>query len=96
MIRDTIGKIEEKVRNSAAIKAENKTELLGLLAGRPPRLEFRPRVAGDAPHASADIGRARADLGYEPRTRLEDGLATQWAWHRALRAPAPGPGRRAA
>ena len=31
MIRDTIGKIEEKVRSSSAIKEENKTELLSLL-----------------------------------------------------------------
>lgn len=32
MIHDTIGKIEERLRTSDAIKGENKTELLQLLA----------------------------------------------------------------
>ena len=32
MIRDTIGKIEERLRQADAIKSENKAELLGLLA----------------------------------------------------------------
>ena len=32
MIRDTIGKIEEQIRGSAAIKEESKSELLNLLA----------------------------------------------------------------
>jgi UDP-glucose 4-epimerase len=68
-------------------------DLLGALSGRKPRLEFRPRAAGDASHTAADITRARDDLGYEPRTRLEDGLARQWSWQRASRtAPAGTPG----
>ena len=32
MIRDTIGKIEERLRQADTIKSENKAELLGLLA----------------------------------------------------------------
>jgi UDP-glucose 4-epimerase len=65
-------------------------DLLGTVTGLTPRLEFRPRVAGDAPHTAADIAGARADLGYEPQTRLEDGLRQQWAWQRAGRAAPAG------
>ncbi|MBV9311054.1 MAG: SDR family oxidoreductase [Solirubrobacterales bacterium] len=40
--------------------------------------ELEPRYAapraGDVRHSLADIGRARRDLGYEPRVKLRDGL----------------------
>ncbi len=36
--------------------------------------------AGDIRHCYADIGRIRKELGYEPRTRLEDGMTELLAW----------------
>ena len=30
-----------------------------------------------------DIGKARRELGYVPRTSLEDGLRSTWAWYQA-------------
>ncbi len=39
--------------------------------------EFR---AGDIRHCYADIGKARAQLGYEPRVLFEDGLPDLLAW----------------
>lgn len=39
---------------------------------------------GDARDTAADISRATADLGYEPRWTLAKGLADQARWHRAL------------
>jgi UDP-glucose 4-epimerase len=42
--------------------------------------------AGDIRHSRADIGKARAMLGYEPRVPFEDGLAQTLAWYRSLRA----------
>ena len=36
--------------------------------------------AGDVRRTRADIERIRADLGWEPRTALEEGLRAQWDW----------------
>jgi UDP-glucuronate 4-epimerase len=50
------------------------------LAGR--RLEVRrhPAVPGDQRRTLADTTRIRAELGWEPRVGLEEGLAAQWNW----------------
>jgi nucleoside-diphosphate-sugar epimerase len=37
-------------------------------------------VAGDQRRTKADTTRIRAELGWEPRVSLEDGIARQWAW----------------
>jgi len=37
---------------------------------------------GDPRDTSADVSRARRDLGYEPKTDLDEGLRRQWAWQR--------------
>jgi len=41
---------------------------------------------GDVPDTWADIRKAGAELGYAPRTRLEDGLEREWRWIRGLYA----------
>ena len=52
------------------------------LVGR--RIERRHIEAqrGDPRDTSADTSLARRDLGYEPRTSLEQGLKRQWEWQR--------------
>lgn len=50
------------------------------VVGREPVIERRPPQAGDVERTWADLKRASAELGYAPRTLLEDGLARQWAW----------------
>ena len=52
------------------------------LAGRKLDLREHPAVRGDNARTSADTARIRADLGWEPRTSLEQGLAAQWEWVR--------------
>ena len=37
---------------------------------------------GDPHDTSADVTRARRDLGYEPKTDLTEGLRRQWEWQR--------------
>jgi len=37
-------------------------------------------VAGDQRRTKADTDRIRAELGWEPRVSLEDGIARQWDW----------------
>jgi nucleoside-diphosphate-sugar epimerase len=44
------------------------------------RLDSQPDQAGDVRHTWADLTRARADLGYEPRVGLRQGLAAEGEW----------------
>lgn len=52
------------------------------VVGKPIRRRHVGPSAGDPHDTSADITRARRDLGYEPGTDLSDGLERQWAWQR--------------
>jgi len=55
-------------------------ETITEVAGRAIRLRREPRQKGDVRHTAADCSRARADLGFTPAVRLEDGLSRQWEW----------------
>jgi UDP-glucuronate 4-epimerase len=50
------------------------------VAGRPPIVEIDPAQPGDMRHTYADTSLARADLGFEPRVSLEDGLRAEHQW----------------
>jgi len=50
--------------------------------GREPVLEQLPAQPGDVIRTYADVSRARAELGYEPRTSFADGIARYVAWYR--------------
>ncbi len=66
-------------------------EAIALIAGHvgvEPIIEWEPARPGDQRHTSADVGRARAVLGYEPQVEPSDGLARQVAWHLARRGAA--------
>jgi UDP-glucuronate 4-epimerase len=58
--------------------------LFEALAGRTLEVERRDAIPGDARRTKADTTRIRADLGWEPRVDLEEGLAAQWEWVLAL------------
>ncbi|HEY2179484.1 MAG TPA: NAD-dependent epimerase/dehydratase family protein [Caulobacteraceae bacterium] len=49
-------------------------------------VEYRPHRAGEVRDTWCQIDRARTDLGFDPSTPLEDGLAETWAWFLAQRA----------
>ena len=53
--------------------------------GVPARLERLPEQPGDVPQTWASLDKARALLGYEPRTPLADGLAQFAEWLRDVR-----------
>ena len=55
-------------------------ETLERIAGRRLDLRAGPPAAGDVRRTSADVSRIRADLGWEPRVGLEEGLQEQWLW----------------
>ncbi len=63
-------------------------EVLDRIGGLVGGLTFdrRPRAAGDARHTSADTGRAREELGYQPSVGLDEGLRRELDWIRAVRA----------
>jgi nucleoside-diphosphate-sugar epimerase len=55
-------------------------ELLESIAGRRLETVQRPPAAGDPRRTAADTTRIRAELGWQPETRLEEGLRAQWEW----------------
>lgn len=52
------------------------------LTGRTARYEFQPGQKTDVQATWADIARARERFGWEPRTRLHDGLEATVRWYR--------------
>ena len=50
------------------------------VTGCTPEIVRHPAQHGDARDTWADLARARALLGYAPRTGLEDGLTAEWSW----------------
>jgi len=54
------------------------------LVGRPIERRHIEPQPGDPRDTAADTSRARRDLGYEPRTSLEQGLSRQWEWQRNI------------
>jgi UDP-glucose 4-epimerase len=59
-------------------------ETISDISGRAVRVRREGRQKGDVRHTAADTSRARADLGFEPRVPLDDGLRRQWEWTREV------------
>jgi nucleoside-diphosphate-sugar epimerase len=55
-------------------------ELAERISGRRLQIDARPAQAGDARRTAADIARIRAELGWQPASEFEAGLAAQWDW----------------
>jgi UDP-glucuronate 4-epimerase len=73
------------------------TDLVGLLekaCGRPAARAFRPPEPGDVPVTYADISRARAEIGYDPRTPIGAGVERFVEWYRRQETAGDGQGRR--
>jgi UDP-glucuronate 4-epimerase len=66
--------------------------LLEEILGRKAILEHRPPDPGDVPLTCADVSRARASLGYEPRVPLREGLRRFARWLTAGSAAGPSSG----
>ena len=63
--------------------------VIGKICGRPVRIERLGRQKGDVPNTFAGIAKARRELGFTPRTSLEEGLRREWEWIQDLYAHAP-------
>ena len=65
----------------------NVNEVLGILeelSGQKAHIEHGPQRPGDQRRTVANISKARDVLGYNPQTRIIDGLAAQLAWQRSI------------
>lgn len=58
-------------------------ELLGAALGVEPVLDRQPAQPGDVNRTCADVSKARRLLGYDPRTRVEEGIPRFVEWFRS-------------
>ena len=79
--RDRIGAHGYRIWNLGSDRPVRLDDLIGMIGsvvGREPTIDRRPVPPGDVVRTCADLTRSRAELGYEPRTPLEDGLRRQF------------------
>lgn len=62
------------IGSGRATSIENLADVMINLSGQEVRPTYCPPRAGDILHSQADITRAKAELGYEPKVSLEEGL----------------------
>ncbi len=62
------------VAGGAPASVNSVADAIGAILGKPVEKRFEPPRAGDIRHSWADLGAARAALGYEPSVSLEEGL----------------------
>ena len=60
--------------------------LLEEICQKKPKLAWLEKQKGDVQDTLASIEKAQGDLGYVPRTALEEGLREEWMWIRQLYA----------
>jgi UDP-glucose 4-epimerase len=65
-----------------AVDLNTVLKLVGELTGKPVTPSYQPGRAGDVKHSLADIGAARALLGYEPKVLFPEGLRRVVDWLR--------------
>jgi UDP-glucuronate 4-epimerase len=73
---------------SRTVSLKELVAAVGRATGREPGVDWQPPQPGDVPRTFADVSRARAELGYDPRVGLEEGLRRFVAWYRGPEGPA--------
>jgi UDP-glucuronate 4-epimerase len=69
--------------NASPVLLKEMIAALGRALGKPVRIEHLPEQPGDVKKTHADITLAALELGYEPSTSLDQGLARFVDWFRA-------------
>ncbi len=69
--------------HSEPIELREMIDTLGEALGKVPKVRRLPEQAGDVRLTYADITRAKAELGYAPRTTFRDGIEAFVAWSRS-------------
>jgi len=73
---------------SRTVSLKELVAAIGRATGREPGVDWQPAQPSDVPRNFADVSRARAELGYDPRVGLEEGLRRFVAWYRGPEGPA--------
>jgi len=81
------------VGGGSRVSVNHVLDMLGDLTGSPVRVERADRQRGDVRDTHASTDRARAELGWQPRTGLREGLAAEIDWLRGDAAHAGDRGR---
>jgi UDP-glucuronate 4-epimerase len=68
---------------SHATRLDELVAQIGVALGKAPKLEVVAEMRGDVQHTLAGVARAHAELGYDPRVSLAEGLRRFVAWYRA-------------
>ena len=79
---ETLGRTGIKIWNLGGNKPHSLTELVRTVetvVGKAAILDRRPMQPGDVERTYADLTRSSSELGYMPRTTLEQGVRRQWA-----------------
>lgn len=79
------GAIPYRLYNLGNNKAEPLMRFIGVLEdalGKKAEMEFKPMQTGDVRETYADITESQRDLGFEPKTSIDDGLPRLVAWYR--------------
>jgi UDP-glucose 4-epimerase len=71
----------------ARVSVNELWRIMAELSGSKLEPRYAPARAGDVPHSLADIGRARRDLGYEPKVGVREGLRRTLAFYGILQEP---------
>ncbi|MGB3861988.1 MAG: NAD-dependent epimerase/dehydratase family protein [Candidatus Aminicenantaceae bacterium] len=50
-------------------------------------VKWEEKQKGDVPHTLADIQKAKKDLGFDPKTPIDEGLSEEWRWIKNLYSP---------
>ena len=68
--------------NHTPVELEHFIDIIERAAGRPAQKVYRELQPGDMVETMADTSRAKAAFGFEPHTRIEDGLPPVVQWCR--------------
>jgi len=79
-VPSAIGGVAYNIGGGSQVSLLETVEVIEAIAGTKLDVVHTDRERGDVRDTGADITRARADLGFEPRTSLEEGLAAEFEW----------------
>ena len=75
------------IGNHSPVKLMRFIEVLEQLVGRPARKRFQPMAPGDVHRTCADVSDLSRDVGFEPATPIETGLARFVDWYKTYYNP---------
>ena len=59
-------------------------ETLSKATGKPADVQYLPDMPGDVKQTFADVSKAKSVLGYDPQTKIEEGLKKYVEWTKGL------------